>query len=443
MSKNKFIISSAITIALMFTGVQSLATTGTVNTETVKMRSKASTESSVVTLLSMDDKVEIIEKEDDWYKVKYDEKTGYIFAKYITSKEDDTSNNNENDTSDVGADDNSDSQTDAQENDVEGDAQQENNDVGVDAHIDPQIMQPNSQIKITAETEIKIIPLINSNVIGTMQVNTTATILDYVNGWYYVSSSDLEGWVREEKINKDNEIKEENTEKQEEEKEETKTEESETKESTQTTQTKYVNTEKLNIRKSASTDSEIVKSITKNTAVTVLSTSDGWSKVKVGEVEGYISSKYLSDEKVKEETTSNTTTTNRSLEESRTTSSGSEDVVSYAKSYLGSKYVSGGTGPTSFDCSGFTQYIYKNYGVSLAHSASSQAGAGTAVEKSNLQAGDLVLFKGASGSGIGHVGIYIGGNQFIHASNPKGGVKITSMSDSYYSTRYVTSRRVL
>ena len=438
MSKNKFIITSAIAIALVFTGISSFAATGVVNTETVKLREKANTDSKTLTLISQDEKVEIVEKSGDWYKVKYDGTTGYVYAKYIDSKEESKTNTTTNSTTDStntteNTVQNNTTDTQSQDNNTVEETNTENTNTEEDGTI-----QINSQITITGETEIKIIPLINSSVIGTMPANTKATVLDYVNGWYYVLSSDLEGWVREEKIDS---AKVSNSVETATEQETTENEEQE--EAKETTETKYVNTDKVNIRKSASTDSEIVKSIVKNTAVTVLSTSDGWCKVKIGDVEGYISSKYLSDEKVKEETTSNNTTTNRSLEESRTTSSSSVDVVSYAKSYLGSKYVSGGTGPTSFDCSGFTQYIYKNYGVSLAHSASAQAGVGTAVEKSNLQAGDLVLFKGASGSGIGHVGIYIGGNQFIHASNPTGGVKITSMSDSYYSTRYVTSRRVL
>ena len=87
-------------------------------------------------------------------------------------------------------------------------------------------------------------------------------------------------------------------------------------------------------------------------------------------------------------------------------------------------------------------YVYGKYGVNLAHSARAQASVGTAVDRANLEAGDLVLFKGATGNSIGHVGIYIGENNFIHASNPSDGVKITSMSTSYYKSRYVTSRRV-
>lgn len=122
-------------------------------------------------------------------------------------------------------------------------------------------------------------------------------------------------------------------------------------------------------------------------------------------------------------------------------SASSSDIVSVAKQYLGVPYVWGGTSPSGFDCSGFTQYVFKKCGYSLSRVASSQYGNGTAVSYSNLQAGDLVFFSGTySASGITHVGIYIGGGQFIHAAN--GGVKITSLSMSYYASRYYGARRI-
>ena len=86
--------------------------------------------------------------------------------------------------------------------------------------------------------------------------------------------------------------------------------------------------------------------------------------------------------------------------------------------------------------------MYKQFGIKLNRTSRDQIKNGTAVERSNLQQGDLVLFRGESGSSIGHVGIYVGGGEFIHASNPKGGVKITALDSSYYNTRYVGARRV-
>ena len=453
MLKNKYIISSVIAVSLIFIGIKSFAVTGTVNTETVKMRSDASTDSKTIMLISINDKVEIIEKSGDWYKVKFDGKTGYIYAKYVDSSEkieEEKSKQEEKETT------SQENETNTQEQNNNENTNQNEQSPNVEENVGEKIIGTNSQVLVIEDTDIKLVPLINSSSIGTLKSNTAITVIEYVNGWYYIMSSDnIQGWVRKEKLdslktttsqqnqnNTSEEIdnKEEETKKQEEaEKNETET-------------TKYISTDIVNVRKKANKDSEIIKKLVKNAKVTVVSTSNGWSKIKINGTEGYISSEYLSDTQVEEDKSSDNTTTNkttnRALETSRkdivsVASNNGENVVAYARTFLGSKYVLGGTGPNSFDCSGFTAYVYKKFGVTLSHSASAQANVGTKVEKANLQLGDLVLFKGATGNGIGHVGIYIGGNQFIHASNPTDGVKITSLSTSYYATRYVTARRLM
>lgn len=117
-------------------------------------------------------------------------------------------------------------------------------------------------------------------------------------------------------------------------------------------------------------------------------------------------------------------------------------VISYAKDLLGCKYSYGAVGPKSFDCSGFTMYVFSHFNINLPHQSASQAQKGSKVSRSDLLPGDLVFFK-TSGSGISHVGLYIGNGNFIHASNTRGNVKITSLSEAYYNTRYVTARRIL
>ena len=135
--------------------------------------------------------------------------------------------------------------------------------------------------------------------------------------------------------------------------------------------------------------------------------------------------------------------TTQKEEKATTTSKSNTSVVEYAKNYLGCKYVAGGSLPTTgFDCSGFTSYVYKNFGVSLSRSSKGQINDGVAVSKDELQPGDIVVFNNSGNSAIGHVGIYIGGDSFIHAANPRQGVVITSLSSSYYSKRYVGARRV-
>jgi cell wall-associated NlpC family hydrolase len=111
-------------------------------------------------------------------------------------------------------------------------------------------------------------------------------------------------------------------------------------------------------------------------------------------------------------------------------------VVGIAMRYLGVPYVWGGSTPRGFDCSGFVSYVFAQIGVSLPHSSYSQFGMGTAVSISQLQPGDLVFFTGAS-----HVGIYIGGGQFIHAPHTGDVVKISSLS-GYYSSNFAGGRRI-
>ena len=116
-------------------------------------------------------------------------------------------------------------------------------------------------------------------------------------------------------------------------------------------------------------------------------------------------------------------------------------IVSVAQNYLGVPYVWGGTSPSGFDCSGFTQYVFRQCGYSINRTADAQYSNGSYVSYDSLQAGDLVFFANTySASGITHVGIYIGGGEFIHAAN--GGVKISSLSESYYSSRYYGARRI-
>ncbi|EFM38290.1 NlpC/P60 family protein [Peptostreptococcaceae bacterium AS15] len=122
-------------------------------------------------------------------------------------------------------------------------------------------------------------------------------------------------------------------------------------------------------------------------------------------------------------------------------SSTADKIIVIGKSKLGSPYVFGSTGPSSFDCSGFTSYVFAQAGISLPRVASSQAYGGKRVSKANLQKGDLVFFN--TFGGISHVGIYIGSGNFIHASSYNSGVTISNLNDGYYGPRYVTASRYL
>lgn len=124
------------------------------------------------------------------------------------------------------------------------------------------------------------------------------------------------------------------------------------------------------------------------------------------------------------------------------------DLLTEARSHIGKKYVWATKGPNTFDCSGFSSYVYRQFGYTLSPSSKVQYTQGEKVEKGDLRKGDLVFFQGRSGTGgVGHVGIVVdvdedGNFSFIHASVRKG-VTITNGNESYYAKRFLGGKRVI
>lgn len=126
-----------------------------------------------------------------------------------------------------------------------------------------------------------------------------------------------------------------------------------------------------------------------------------------------------------------------------------EDIMEEAFSLLGTRYRSGGKGPSAFDCSGFTGYVFGRMDINIGCSSRDQYAKNAPVSRDDLQRGDLVFFSSPrSGRGVGHVGIVVdvdsadGTFSFIHASS-RGGVKVSRSTDGYYSRRYIGARRVM
>lgn len=125
------------------------------------------------------------------------------------------------------------------------------------------------------------------------------------------------------------------------------------------------------------------------------------------------------------------------------------DMLGFAKRFMGTRYVHGGRSPKGFDCSGFTSYVYANFGYTLSPSSSVQSTQGRKVKRKEVQPGDLLFFTGrASRSGrVGHVGIAISADPvsgeitFIHAA--RSGIRIDKLSAPYYAARFLSARRVL
>lgn len=189
----------------------------------------------------------------------------------------------------------------------------------------------------------------------------------------------------------------------------------------------------LNIRAEASTLGAKLGTIPNGTVVALDDHIDGWYLVTYDEITGYVSEEYIVS------TTEPITVVSNGIT--------GADIVAKAKEYLGCPYVYGKAGPSSFDCSGFTSYIYKQFGYSINRTASTQLNNdGTSVARADLQPGDLVFFRDYSCTkSASHVGIYIGDGLFIHASSSSSasGVKISSLSESWYANRYAGAKRIL
>ena len=203
-----------------------------------------------------------------------------------------------------------------------------------------------------------------------------------------------------------------------------------------------INASDVRLRSDANTSSSILATLSKGTAVTVLTQSGSWYAVSYNGTNGYVSQQYVTlGTSLPAEDTGSSSTDNTT---SSVPSSGSgSSAVSIAYQYLGVPYVYGGASPSGFDCSGFTMYVYNQLGISLPHGATPQLKYGTYVSRSELQPGDLVFFSDGSYP-ASHVGIYVGDDQFIHASSSTGNgycVCVSSLNTNYYSRNFVGGRR--
>ena len=462
--KKVVIIALIGVISIVLTSASFAASKGVINTDTARIRSEATADSSIVALASLNENVEILEETGAWYKIKYAGKTGYI-SKRLVDVEGET-----NKVEEVSKETQEPQKEESQENVKEENKENTEEATNKEQEKESQVSIKESFVgKIGTEISVKILPTISSRNITKINKDSEITVIEMVNDWCYIKTAENTGWVRVEVLSlsvaahkeepqQEEKVEEKVEEKPEEKVEEKKEETAEKKEKETTKKVGYVNVDTVNFRKKATTSSEVIDSLSINTEVSIVAEENDWYKVKVDGETGYVSKKYISDEKVPEVTSRASETTRESVnaqpeekvEEKKETEQNTtantdlgNQIVAYAKQYIGYKYVSGGSKPsTGFDCSGFTTYVYGHFGISLNRSSCDQIKNGKAVSKANLQIGDLVVFNNSSNSAVGHVGIYIGNNQFIHASNPSSGVKITSLSDSYYSARYVGARRV-
>ena len=186
----------------------------------------------------------------------------------------------------------------------------------------------------------------------------------------------------------------------------------------------------LNIRSGAGTGCSVLSSVSGGTVLELTGVQDGWYKVVHGGTSGYVSSDYI-------------TLTSETPAATVAASSVGEEIAAYTQNFLGTPYVYGGSSTSGFDCSGFTKYVYGQFGYTLNRTATDQLSNGVSVRKDELQPGDLVFFKYRTSKPVSHVGIYIGSGQFVHASTNSYAVQIDDLSSGHYANVYVYGRRVV
>lgn len=248
---------------------------------------------------------------------------------------------------------------------------------------------------------VRAIPSTEGKLVGKMPKDSVCEVLEEADGWAHIRSGEVEGYVSMEYLltGPDARLK-----------------------AKELVKTVAVSQEDgLNVRDEASLDGAVLTQVPKGEELEYIENVGEWVKVYIDDEEAYISAQYVNvEEKLDTAITMSELLYGQGVSDVRVA------IVEYAKQFLGNPYVYGGSSLTKgTDCSGFTMSVYKKYGVSLNRSAAAQAKQGTKISKSELQPGDLVFYADSSGH-INHVALYIGGNQVIHASNKRTGIKIST-----------------
>ncbi len=195
----------------------------------------------------------------------------------------------------------------------------------------------------------------------------------------------------------------------------------------------------VNFRSQPNTSSSILSSLKNGQKVSIVGISDGWYKVVANGVTGYICPDYLDvnggSSANKSEVFGSTVDTSANVDGIR------EDIIDFAAQFLGTPYVYGGNTPSGFDCSGFTSYVYKNMGISIARTSSDQRTTTENISMEELLPGDLVFF--GSNNVVSHVGIYVGNGNFIHSPHTGSVVKYDTLTTGNYNLRFICGGRVL
>ena len=334
------IIIIVFLLGIILTNINSLASSATITVETARLREEATTDSRILEMISVGEKVEIIEKTGEWYQVEYNGITGYLRQDLLQVEGEENNSTVENQVNE-----NNNAQNNETTPPTENTTTEENNQTANNNTVETntQGQETGNQIsttennagertlgeyQISQDTNIKILPLINAKNIGEVKKDENVEVTEIINDWVYIETENVNGWIRYDELNTQTVETSSNSSSEVTTQENTNTEQAPENTNTEQTQNNttnteqtpenttnntttnqeeeeantrnvgYVNVDTVNLRAEKSTTSTILANVTLNTEVEILAVEDGWHRVRVNGVEGYIASRYISDSQV-------------------------------------------------------------------------------------------------------------------------------------------------
>lgn len=397
-------VLGAIGLVMLLTAGTAFASDGTavVSTYALRLRSQPNTSCSTLTTLTQGTTVKLLSKEENgWYKVSYNNYVGYMSAEYLTVTVPFTEDSSENTSG---------KESTATETPAEN----------------TETPQTFSVIVKAGPLNVRSGPGTQHSKVGTLSKDTVVTVIGSNGDWYQIKTGTMTGYVHASYV--------------------TKTDAAPTASSTAGVSSsvnqysftpdasvaqKAIVLRNLNIRSGPGAQYTLLGKLNVGTEMTIYKLVNGWYQMVCGNYRGYVHADYI--------------VLSQDLKSSPVGAAAAE----MAKSLVGCRYVYGAEGPTTFDCSGLSYYIYGKLGYSIARGSSGQyLRSGYFVPISEIEPGDLVFIFDPKYDYSGgqypttHMGIYVGNGQFVHASSYDGKIVYASLHNSYYTKYIVGIKRI-
>lgn len=434
-------------------------------TNGINLREQPSATSNKVSELQAGAKLTVISNQDGWANVQTEDgQNGWVSGYYVSGNEadgkvqsNDVDSANKNENNDVNA-------NSAIKNENKVVTNEATEKVEVNSNFDNSgtanvktgqgsnvEVKSNAKIASTTSLNVRIGPSVSNGISGVIYKGEIFKVVSKSsNGWYKVILKDgTTGWASGKYINLTNEVDKSNVSEfiKGSENDVKSTETNTTVSSNQGTVNSKVG---LNVRAGAGTKNAVISTLKSNAVVNIIGEENGWYKIKLSDGStGYVGASFINRtasatiDNTKAASTAKQADVKTAVGDTTPSATGNK-VADYAQTLLGTRYTWGGSSTSGFDCSGFTQYVYKNaLGVDIPRVSRAQATVGSAVSTSSMKVGDLLYFDTTGSGTTSHVGIYLGNGKFIHASgtatNPEY-VKVSNLSEKW--VKLLGARRI-